>query len=531
MINYFIRLSTILLIFNYTYLAAQSKPRTLFLGDTIRVEPNVYKSLSARDQLLLKPLENYQNHYLAWQTGELSINSKEHEILDPLQDGVTKVLVIGNSFSDDGVESYLHEMARSTGKPMIIGNLFRGGAPLDFHLKNALGNIKIYSYRKTTIDGIKSNTDRTSILEALKDENWDYICYQQASVTSGNWSSVEQSLPQLHAYVAENYRVSTVKYLYHQTWAYGQNAVTANFEKYDRNQQLMYNQIVDVSRKIDELIPLYKLIPTGTAIQNGRSSYAGDNFTREAYHLDLVLGRFTAASTWYQTLFSDINTMTYRPSYLGEEHSNLAKQAAELAVKNPFAVTPLSNFQKQKSGYRDFDKIQISFGSDLVIGGWLSLLYEKEGSARFDVLDNKNSPSNVNVKILRSFDARKADGPKKISFDSGIPAQISQSYIKVAVNNENEKVPYLRIENLNPKKEYDIRVISTVAEETSSFICQAEGSVVVSKDINPSFNRKREMAFEKIKPKKDGSIDFSFKLPSGMEQTVGIINAMIISQK
>lgn len=84
-----------------------------------------------------------------------------------MQDGVTKVLVIRNSFSDDGVESYLHEMARSTGKPMIIGNLFRGGAPLDFHLKNALGNIKIYSYRKTTIDGIKSNTDRTSILETF----------------------------------------------------------------------------------------------------------------------------------------------------------------------------------------------------------------------------------------------------------------------------------------------------------------------------------------------------------------------------
>ena len=38
-----------------------------------------------------------------------------------------KVLAIGNSFSQDAVEQYLHELGEAEGITMIIGNMFIGG--------------------------------------------------------------------------------------------------------------------------------------------------------------------------------------------------------------------------------------------------------------------------------------------------------------------------------------------------------------------------------------------------------------------
>lgn len=42
-----------------------------------------------------------------------------------------KVLAIGNSFSQDAVEQYLHELGEAEGITMIIGNMFIGGCSLE----------------------------------------------------------------------------------------------------------------------------------------------------------------------------------------------------------------------------------------------------------------------------------------------------------------------------------------------------------------------------------------------------------------
>ena len=506
-------------------LFAQEIQKSIFLGDTISIN-----TLAEKDKSAFKKLADKPDGYVATKEGKYKIQNIQYNVLNPLKDGVTKVLVIGNSFSDDGVESYLHDMARSTGKPLVIGNLFRGGAPLDFHLKNAMENKKIYSYRKTTVDGIKSNTDKTSILEALKDEYWDYICFQQASATSGEWETIEASLPQLFDYVRDNYPVSTVKYLYHQTWAYGQNAITANFQKYDRDQQLMYNKIIDVSKKVKSLIPIDKLIPSGTAIQNGRATYKGDNFNREAYHLDYVLGRFTAASTWYQTLFSDLKDVTYQPSFMTKGDVELAKTSAISAIQNPFSITTSNEFKHQKVSYPAFDKIKVSFGSDVIIAGWLSLLYERENSARFDLLDNHNTPTSVNIKVLQNFQSRKANGTKVTSFDSEIPTHVSRTYFRAEVTKENTAKPFLLIENLNPKKNYKFTIISSVAEKLPNTLIKLKGKEEVKSWINPSYNLTEELIVKSLKPNANGAVEMYFELPKGEDNAIGIVNALLIEE-
>ena len=40
---------------------------------------------------------------------------------------VVKILAIGNSFSQDAVEQYLHELAEAEGISTIIGNMYIGG--------------------------------------------------------------------------------------------------------------------------------------------------------------------------------------------------------------------------------------------------------------------------------------------------------------------------------------------------------------------------------------------------------------------
>ncbi|MBL1409272.1 DUF4886 domain-containing protein [Sphingobacterium faecale] len=511
-------------------LNAQERGSAIFLGDTIHIHKDEYKAFSTEEKTLIERLSTMQDAYVVKGVGYLPVQQGNKVLLDPLNDGVTKVLLIGNSFSDDGVEYYLHEMARALGKPLVIGNLFRGGAPLDFHLKNAREDNKIYSYRKTTVDGIKTNTDKTSISNALKDENWDYICFQQASVSSGDVESVKASLPDLYAYIKKEYPINSVKFLYHQTWAYAQNAVTPNFKKYNSNQKFMFEKIVEVSREIKNIIPLHSLIPSGTAIQNGRTSFIGDNFTREGYHLDLVIGRYTAAATWFEVLFGDVGKSTFRPANLAETEANIAKMAASFAVKKPFEVTELIENKMQELSNNSFSRIKINFGNDLLIPGWLALLYERKGSARYRLMDENNYPTNVNIQVTQDFTGRKADGPERTSYHTGIPSGVSKYYFTAELDKQSIQKPFLIVENLDNNKAYRLRIISAVQEPTSITVIRILGKQTKVVSVDPSFNMDKEMIVESISPNQDGKLEIFFELPSGKQSSIASINSLVIEE-
>ena len=87
------------------------------------------------------------------------------------------------------------------------------------------------------------------------------------------------------------------------------------------------------------------VIPTGTAIQNGRSSSLGDTFCRDGYHLDLKYGRYTAACAWFETFFGESPIgITYRPEGVTDEQASIAQHAAQFAILRPTSVTDMSNF-------------------------------------------------------------------------------------------------------------------------------------------------------------------------------------------
>ena len=105
----------------------------------------------------------------------------------------------------------------------------------------------------------------------------------------------------------------------------------------------MYQAIMKASANAQELVPVDLLVPCGTAIQNARTSFIGDSLTRDGYHLDLHIGRFIAACTWFESLFGQQAPIDrYYPDQVSEAQAEVARQAAHAAVKQPFAVTEIN---------------------------------------------------------------------------------------------------------------------------------------------------------------------------------------------
>lgn len=258
------------------------------------------------------------------------------------KDSIVRILAIGNSFSEDAIEHYLYGLAKAGGYRVIIGNLYIGGAPLDLHLKNAQENKAAYSYRKTGVNGHKVKQEATSLEKALADESWDFISLQQSSPKSGLFETYTTPLPLLLSYVRQRAINPDVKYIFHQTWAYAQTSNHKGFASYGNDQTKMYQSIMGASKKAKALGKFDILVPAGTAIQNARTSFIGDNLCRDGYHLNLHIGRYIASCTWYEILFGkSVMGNTYIPEKVTEREAATGQLAAHKAVKKPFKVTKI----------------------------------------------------------------------------------------------------------------------------------------------------------------------------------------------
>ena len=258
------------------------------------------------------------------------------------QQKTVRILAIGNSFSQDAVEQYLHELAEAEGISTIIGNMFIGGCSLERHVKNARDNAPAYAYRKIGTDGKKREKGKMSLEAVLADEDWDYVSLQQASPFSGMYETYEASLPELIEYVNARLPKKT-KLMLHQTWAYASTSRHSGFKNYNCNQLTMYQAIADAVKKAAKANKIKIVIPSGTAIQNARTSFIGDHLNRDGYHLDVKIGRYTAACTWFERIFKhNVVGNPYAPEGLDEARKTVAQKAAHAAVKHPYKVTELS---------------------------------------------------------------------------------------------------------------------------------------------------------------------------------------------
>lgn len=248
-----------------------------------------------------------------------------------------KVLAIGNSFSVDAVEQNLHEIADADGVRLIIGNMYIGGCSIDRHVECLNGDLPAYSYRKIDVVGVKTETPDYTLNRAIKDEKWDIITVQQCSPDSGKPETYAQ-LGVLLSWIKEN--CPKAKIYFHQTWAYSKTSSHSAFVNYGHDQVYMYNSIMGAVKKATKEFKIKKVIPSGTAIQNARGTLLGDDLTRDGYHLDLRIGRYIAAATWYEVLTGkSVIGNLYCPSNVSPLELRVAQQAAHSANKSPYKVT------------------------------------------------------------------------------------------------------------------------------------------------------------------------------------------------
>ena len=248
------------------------------------------------------------------------------------------LLMIGNSFSDDTIQ-WVNEICSDLGINANIANLYIGGCTLDTHYNNLICNNEAYEFRTYDKETNKWKTENsTSISDALTSYDWEYVSLQQASGSSGiasTYSTLTSSLSKIKN-IKDN-----VKFIWNMTWAYQQNSTHGEFSKYNNDQLTMYQAIVDtVNERVQYNSEIELVIPNGTSIQNARTSFVGDNLTRDGYHLSYDFGRYIAGLTLVAKMTGvDISTLKYAPKGVSKAYKDIAIESVINAINNPYKVT------------------------------------------------------------------------------------------------------------------------------------------------------------------------------------------------
>ncbi|MDY6367679.1 MAG: DUF4886 domain-containing protein, partial [Clostridia bacterium] len=264
-----------------------------------------------------------------------------------------KILAIGNSFSIDSME-YVYSIAKFAGyDEIVLGNLYIGGCSLQTHANNVKNDTRAYRYFKSNpqtwmmTETGTSESSFISISDVIGTETWDYVSLQQNSDNSGRAETYDESLNNLINYVKTN--TPQAKIVWHMTWAYPHNSAHYAYKNYyGQNQMTMYGGIINaVTTKIVPNSDIYCVLPVGTAVQNARTSFIGDNFSRDELHLSVDTGRLLAAMTWVAKLTGyDLTTLDYAnvSSVIKDERTfNALVEAAVNAVNKPYEITQSSD--------------------------------------------------------------------------------------------------------------------------------------------------------------------------------------------
>lgn len=250
-----------------------------------------------------------------------------------------RVLSIGNSFSEDALGEYLNDIAiNDEGVNLVIGIAVIGSASLKTHWLNSISDTKSYTY--ITIKNSKKVFNKNkSLNECLKDEEWDIISLQQVSFEAGKYDTFFPFITDLVKYIKQTASNPNIKIALHQTWAYQEDKVD---NKYNFSQLTMYNDIVKTISNVSKIAEIDIVVPVGTAIQNGRSSYIGDNFNRDGVHLNNTIGKYTAACVWYQSITGRLPfNFKFKPIGMTNSEAIIAKYASFFSHLNPTSISCL----------------------------------------------------------------------------------------------------------------------------------------------------------------------------------------------
>lgn len=444
-------------------------------------------------------------------------NSKAQEqiLTDTLaQDGIVRVLAIGNSFSQDAVEQYLWELANEAGVKMIIGNAYRGGQGFQSHWIDVTEANNTFEYRKVQ-NGKRTNRPRTALSTIITDEPWQFITFQQVSQESGLTTTFEPYLTNLIQYTQGLQTNPKAVYGYHQTWAYSHDSTHGGFANYGNRQEVMYDSICQaVQYALQTHSEFGFVVPSGTAIQNARTTWLGDNMNRDGYHLDLKMGRYTAACAWFETItgISPVG-FSYHPDGLDYLAAHTCQVAAHEAVARPFELTVLN-----QEGFPAVNNIvptglvKLNFGGDHTSDpAWNDITPSIR--THTSILDSNMNPTGILVTFTGDFGGSNRNGATYTTTKMLMPSEVSQSSLwGYAVGKFGGGGPRqsatLRLSHLNPELKYEFTLFSSRDNchdfRQTSIIVQGRNTKA---DAIQASNNSRETAVVKhVRPTSDGQV-------------------------
>ena len=303
-----------------------------------------------------------------------------------------KILAITSSFGLNTTQ-LLYDIAIAEGyTDVTVARLYSSGCSLETHVKNAQSAVNgtpKYFYQYTRKDSsakwqtIKPEDAQNSVngadmIEVLQSEEWDIIFIQQGAGQSPLLSTYTDAngkdyIDQLRELIKPYVKNENARFVWNMLWAYQWDSPHTPFTTtFNSNQMAMYNANVScVKEKVVPRTDFDRIIPTGTALQNARTSYFGDALTYDTRHLN-TLGSVIAGYTLYSVLTGQELTeikltdvpeegITQHPDCytltLSEEDKLVVLESVNNALKKPFEVTT--------SQYRPVDVSGISYTDPL----------------------------------------------------------------------------------------------------------------------------------------------------------------------
>lgn len=267
-----------------------------------------------------------------------------------------KILTISSSFGLN-TTNYLYEIAADQGcTDITIGRVFLAECTLRTHVKNLMQDAAVYRYYKKNSTKDWEITEGYTMLKGIEDEEWDIIFLQHSATGAAEPNTFSDEIngdyiDQIMGYVRTHMKNPNARFVWNMTWAFPSDSTSGLFVGLGSDQMKMYQVIVDtVNQHIVPRTDFAAIIPSGTAIQNARSSFFGDTLNRDSMHLNdlgyVIAGYMTYASLTGKPI-ENIGVENFGNNViLLPEDKEVIIEAVNNALEKPFEVTPSTHTER-----------------------------------------------------------------------------------------------------------------------------------------------------------------------------------------
>ena len=356
------------------------------------------------------------------------------------------VLMIGNSFADDTV-FYTKRIANSYGININIYDAYIAGCTINQHYTHLTNGDTGYEMHYTN-GGEWVYEKNVSLDYIINSHSWDIITFQQASAEVGRSASYSNLSNLVNA--VRNMVGSHPKFYWHQTWAYDSDYhdYYDYFAYFNNDQTAMYNAINSCYQS--EVVPLgvfEKTIPAGTAVQNLRTSYMKETFSRDGKHMSSVHGRYLLGLNFVSTIYDidlDLSPCFFVPNEVNASFLAPAYESVKNAYKTPLNCTISQYTTPELGGYDlsnyteiDAGLVGCSYWNSTDNSNYNKRLSNVENTSINFVSTNRFTPSTLPVGSLVVIDESFGVRPEAWIDDSAQVSRPSELYNNVIeIDNE-----------------------------------------------------------------------------------------------